>query len=358
MNIEQKLHRFQDFWNNKPVSSPLIGFDVGGWFPFQRFSALKELPEDGYLDPDSLDPLKCLQDYKQYLSRLLELPDDLMKGIAPIPAVPWMEGMLGCKIKRKGDSLWAEESKLDYSKLQTFDTFSNSPWYRVYLRFVETLAKAWNGEYPVGLPILRGVSDLLGALRGHTEAILDAVENPNRVKHTARKLARVIIQVTRAHHRCAGMFQGGYTIEQYGIWAPGPLVRMQEDASALYSPELFRTCILPADRIIAQAFPYSLIHLHGSSLFLLEEFLSVKEIGVFQVNRDVGEMDLKEMKPFLAQIQNRGRRLLLRGTFTEQDYQWIRQHLSPVGLVVQTVVNSLEQAQELIQAASRIFRNS
>jgi hypothetical protein len=64
------------------------------------------------------------------------------------------------------------------------------------------------------------------------------------------------------------------------------------------------------------------------------------------------------MKPFLAQIQNRVRRLLLRGTFTEQDYQWIRQHLSPVGLVVQTVVNSLEQAQELIQAASRIFRNS
>jgi hypothetical protein len=74
MNIEQKLHRFQDFWNNKPVSSPLIGFDVGGWFPFQRFSALKELPEDGYLDPDSLEPLKCLPDYKQYLSRLLELP--------------------------------------------------------------------------------------------------------------------------------------------------------------------------------------------------------------------------------------------------------------------------------------------
>ncbi|MFQ3621034.1 MAG: hypothetical protein SNJ78_08825 [Spirochaetales bacterium] len=132
-------------------------------------------------------------------------------------------------------------------------------------------------------------------------------------------------------------------------------MRIQEDASALYSPELFRTCILPATRKIAQAFPYSLLHLHSSSLFLLEEFLSIKEIGVFQVNRDVGELGLPEMEPFLRTIQQRGRRLYLRGSFTEQEYRWIRTHLSPIGLIVQGVVSSAEQGKELLSLARSLW---
>jgi hypothetical protein len=133
---------------------------------------------------------------------------------------------------------------------------------------------------------------------------------------------------------------------------------MQEDASALYSPELFRACILPADRRIAQEFPYSLLHLHASSLFLVEEFLTVKEIGVFQINRDVGEMGLPEMFPYLKQIQEKGRRLFLRGPFSVEDYRWIKEHLSPIGLIVQTVVPSLEEGKALLEEARRIFQRS
>lgn len=354
-NVPQKTEQFHAFWNNKPVSSPLLGFDVGGWFPFQRFSVLKGIKEDQYLEPAKLDPEACIEDYRTYLSQLQQVTDDLVKGVAPIPAIPWIEGMIGCRIKRKGESFWAEEQKASFEVLKSFDGFTSSTWFHTYIRFVKTLKRAFGAACPVGIPILRGVSDLLGVLRGHEEAILDALEAPEQVKHTATKLARVIIQLTRAHHREAGLFQEGTSIEQYGLWAPGPIVRMQEDASALYSPELFRTCILPADRKIAQEFPYSLLHLHSSSLFLLEEFLSIKEIGVFQVNRDVGEMGLQEMLPYLRKIQEKGRRLLLRGPFSGEDYRWIKEHLSPVGLIVQTVVSSPNEAKALLEEARAMF---
>ncbi len=351
----QKVEQFYSFWNNKPVSAPLLGFDVGGWFPFQRFSVLKGILEDQYIDPQRLDPKACIEDYRSYLFRLLEVQDNLVKGVAPIPAIPWIEGMLGCRIKRKGKSFWAEERKAPYEELKSFDSFTSSPWFHTYIQFVRTLKRSFGTTIPVGIPILRGVSDLLGVLRGHEDAILDGLEQPEWVKHTALKLARVIIQLTRAHHREAGLLEGGTVIEQYGLWAPGPIVRMQEDASALYSPELFRTCILPADRRIAQEFPYSLLHLHSSSLFLVEEFLSVKEIGVFQVNRDVGEMGLPEMLPYLKRIQERGRRLFLRGPFSKDDFRWIKEHLSPTGLIVQTVVSSPAEGKALLEEARSIF---
>ena len=358
MKANQNVEQFYPFSNNKPVSVPLLGFDVGGWFPFQRFSVLKDVEEDQYIEPQNLHPEACLDDYSAYLLRLQDVADDLVKGVAPIPAIPWIEGMLGCRIKRKGESFWAEERKASYDELKTFDSFSYSPWFHTYIHFVRTLKGAFGAACPVGLPILRGVSDLLGVLRGHEEAILDALEKPEVVKHTALKLAGVIVQLTRAHHRETGLFQGGTFIEQYGLWAPGPVVRMQEDASALYSPELFRACILPADRRIAQEFPYSLLHLHASSLFLVEEFLTVKEIGVFQINRDVGEMGLPEMFPYLKQIQEKGRRLFLRGPFSVEDYRWIKEHLSPIGLIVQTVVPSLEEGKALLEEARRIFQRS
>ena len=357
MKVNQTVDQFHPFWNNKPVSVPLLGFDLGGWFPFQRFSILKDVEENQYIEPQQLNPEACLEDYRAYLFRLQELADDLVKGVAPIPAIPWIEGMLGCRIKRKGESFWAEERKASYEELKSFDTFTSSPWFHTYIHFVRTLKRTFGATFPVGIPILRGVSDLLGVLRGHQEAILDGMEKPEIVKQTALKLARVIVQLTRAHHRESGLFQGGTLIEQYGLWAPGPMVRMQEDASALYSPELFRGCILPADRKIAQEFPYSLLHLHTSSLFLVEEFLSIREIGVFQINRDVGEMDLPEMSPYLKRIQEKGRRLLLRGPFSVEDYLWIQEHLSPIGLMVQTVVPSLEEGRGLLEEARVIFQS-
>ncbi len=358
MQSIQKVEQFYSFWNNKPVSAPLLGFDVGGWFPFQRFSILSSIEEDQYIEPLKLVAEDCIEDYGAYLSKLEEIPDDLVKGVAPIPAIPWIEGMLGCRIKRKGESFWAEERKASYEELKSFDTFTSSPWFPTYIRFVRVLKRSFGNSYPIGIPILRGVSDLLGVLRGHEEAILDGLEKPSLVKNTASKIARVIIQLTKAHHREAGLFLGGTLIEQYGLWAPGPIVRMQEDASALYSPELFRTCILPADRRIAQEFPYSLLHLHASSLFLVDEFLSIKEIGVFQVNRDVGEMGLPEMLPYLKRIQEKGRRLLLRGPFSREDFRWIKEHLSPIGLIVQTVVSSLDEGHELLKEARKIFHEA
>lgn len=353
--LPQKISRYRDFWDNKPVQRPMVGFDVGGWFPFQRFSDLGKIEDKGVIVPEYLDPDNCLSDYAALYERSLEISDDFIKGLSPISAIPWLEAMLGCRLVRNGEGIWAEERKADWKDLKNLEIGRTSPWFRLYIGFVKALTRQAAGRYPVGVPILRGVTDLLGVLRGHTESIIDGMENPEETRKLARRCAETLIRVTKAHHAEAGLFAGGHFIEQFSMWAPGPLVRMQEDASAVLSPSLYRELIMEPDRMIARAFPYSLIHLHTSSLFLIREFLEIREIGVFQINRDVGEMGLPEMIPYLKTIQEGGRRIFLRGPLSAEDFAVIRRELSPRGLMIQSVVSSLDEARGLSREAERIF---
>lgn len=353
--LDEKIARYREFWDLKPVKRPLVGFDVGGWFPFERYADLRGVPEKGFIEPDTLDARRCLPDYRAFMERANAVEDDFIKGVCPISAIPWMEGILGCRLQRSGQTVWAQERKADWEDIADISAAPEAPWLKKYVEFVRVLTEEAAGRYPVGVPILRGVTDMMGALRGHTETIIDFLENPEETRALAARAAEALIAVTRAHHAATTTFRGGYFIEQYCMWAPGPIVRLQEDASAVISPTIYRDFIRQNDRRIAASFPYSLIHLHSSSLFLLEDFLEIAEIGVFQINRDVGEMGMPELMPYLKRIQAAGRRIFLRGPIPAEDLALVERELSPTGLMVQAVVGGPEEARELAAAAERVF---
>lgn len=357
-SVEEKLATYRDFWARRPAARPIIGIDIGGWFPFRRFSRLGRIEDMAYIDCGDLDAAEYLADYEVFRERSADIPDDLIKGVAPVPAIPWMEAILGAKIRRNSDSVWADELRCAWEQIDRLLPFRENSWLSTYGKFVESLAAHAAGRYPVGLPILRGVSDLLGTLRGHTESIIDCMENPEAARRAATVCADALIEVVRSHHRNAGAFHGGYYIEQYAVWAPGPLVRLQEDASAVYSPALFSDIVLEQDQRIARAFPYSLIHLHSSSLFLLDELLSIPEIDVFEVNKDIVEMQLPEMIPHLRKIQERGKLLYLRGPLSREDLRLIRAKLAPDGLIFQAVVQNRAEADELLSEVEHLYGSS
>jgi hypothetical protein len=215
---------------------------------------------------------------------------------------------------------------------------------RKYLEFLEALVGCAEGKYPVGQPLLRGVTDLAGTLRGHTQALIDCVETPERFRDLSRRCTEAFIKVLQAHYRIIKPYHGGHFIEQFSLWAPDRIVRLQEDASAVYSPNLYRNLIQENDRLIAQAFPLSLIHLHSSSLFLLDSFLEIEEIDVFQINKDAVGMSFAEMLPYLKRVQEDKRCLLIRGILTENDLKLVKENLSPAGLLLQVVADNAAEA--------------
>jgi hypothetical protein len=346
-NVADKLERYRRFWKRAPVERPLIGFSVGGWFPLQSYRAMQKLRGTPALVADDLQPEGFLADYQGVVASWEGVEDDMIRGLAPIPPFPWLEAMLGCRVQIGDESVWAEEGGFEYTDLPRVDFSDRNLWRQKYLQFVTMLQAHFGDRIPVGQPILRGPSDMIAAMRGSSDMIFDFYDDPEDFRQLAEHCTEFAIDLVRAQHAITGPFAGGYLIEQLGLWAPDRLVRLQEDSSALFSPDLYTTLLQPWDRRLAEAFPYSAIHLHSSSLFLLDRILDVDALRCIQINKDVGNAAIAEMMPFFQMVQARERSLLIRGKLDVEDLALLRQHLSPNGLYLQIVVEKAEDTRKL-----------
>ena len=277
------------------------------------------------------------------------------KGVSPIPAMPWAESMLGCANKMARGSIWAVERMASWEELENLSLEDDNPWLLKYLEFLKALTVHAAGRFPVSQPIIRGVSDLHGALRGHTQSLFDLMEEPEKSLQLYERLTDILLKILQGQFRFIPPFRGGYSQEQFGLWAPDVFVRLQEDATGNFSPGLYRDMLLPFDRRLAAAFPYALIHLHNSSLFLLDHFLEIEEIDCVEINKDTTGMDLEEELPYIKKVQDRNRCVILRGNYTRRELQLMETHLDPAGLAVQIVVHHRREADEYREYLSTLW---
>jgi hypothetical protein len=333
-NDPAKVARYRAFWERAEVDRPLVGFSFKSWFPLQEFAASAAWQSLNYLTPDMIEPEAFLDDQERLLREGESMDDDILRGASPSQAVPWLVGMLGARLRILPGSVLGESRTLPWEALQGVHLDRDSPWFVTYIAFIKALVRRSAGRFPVSHGTLVGPSDLAASLRGHSQSILDLLAEPERASPLLARLGEVFSQVTEAAWQHIPLFYGGYYDAQYQLWAPGPIVRMQEDASGLYSPTLYRTFVQPVDRAIASRFPCAFMHLHSTSMFLLDAFLEIEPIRCFQVNYEIlsGGPPVAGMIPHWVKIQSAGRSLLIRGSFTADEIRQLVDALDPCGL--------------------------
>jgi hypothetical protein len=122
---------------------------------------------------------------------------------------------------------------------------------------------------------------------------------------------------------------------------------MQEDASGLYSPALFRKFLQPLDRYLAGRYANSFIHLHSTSMFILDAFLEIEELRCLEINNDAIGPPLIEMVPYFQMVQRAQRSLLVRGALSPDDARLLMDTLEPRGLYLLVVVKDVREAEGL-----------
>ena len=142
-----------------------------------------------------------------------------------------------------------------------------------------------------------------------------------------------------------------YIDAQYQLWSPGPIVRMQEDATAVYSPDLYRSHVQPVDIMLAKRFDSAFMHLHSTSMFLLDAFLEIEDLRCLEINIESFNMTVEEMIPYYRRVQDANRSLLIRGSVTEDEIKMLLDTLDPRGIYLHIVVESVEEAERLKKAA-------
>jgi hypothetical protein len=173
-HAEPKIETYRQFWAIADVKRPPIALDIGGYFLLNRFTVPAE--ENQEITPDMIEPESYLKDYEEFLR------------------------------------------------------------FAKYLEFIKVLQKHFRGVCPVGQPVLRGMSDLIAVLRGHSESIIDSIESPDKTQNLIDICKNAFLKVMQEQFERIEPFHGGYFIEQYSLWAPDRIVRLQEDASALLLP--------------------------------------------------------------------------------------------------------------------------
>ena len=348
-NDPAKIAGYRAFWDRAPVKRPLVGFSIKSWFPLQEFSASAAWQDRDVLTPDMVDPEAFLDDQEQQLREGEVICDDIIRGASPSMAVPWLDGMLGATLRILPGTVLGVERTLTWDELADLRLDPERPWFKKYIAFIEALVRHSAGRYPVSHGALIGPSDIAALLRGHTQSVLDLVQSPGETRQLLRRCGDIFRQVTEEGWKRIPLFHGGYYDAPYQLWSPGPIVRLQEDASGVLSPKLYREFVQPVDREVAGHFPSAFIHLHTNSMFLYDLFLEVEEIRCFQVNYELhsGGPPVAGMIPAWRKIQAAGRPLLIRGSFTPDELRLLVDSLDPRGLYLYVMVGSPAEADTL-----------
>jgi hypothetical protein len=342
-NDPKKIEGYRKFWKRSSVSRPLVGFTYKGWLPVQEYSKSSSWPEDTYLAPSMVDPQDYLDDQERMLLEGNTMDDDIIRGACPHQGIPWNCGMLGGKLRILPGSVLAEDMNLDLANIPEIRLDDTNPWFCKYLDYAEALVKHADGRYPVSHGSVVGPSDLVVILRGHVETVLDMMGENDGIQDLFSRMADLFIKSCDALWERVPLWEDGYYDAQYYLWAPGSIARLQEDALPVFSPDLYKKYIQHLDEKIASRYDYSFMHLHSTSMFVLDHLLDVKSIRAFEVNNDVAGPPISEMITYIRKIQEQKKPVIFRGSFTNEDMTEIKNELDPCGLYLHIMIEREEE---------------
>jgi hypothetical protein len=190
-----KIQLHHDFWNRKDLKRPLVSFHPGEDFFFSRhYRAAYHLLENGKrISPDMLDVDAFMEDYERIYQTAAGFMQDGFWCAQPYTGIPWMEGILGCDIFATKNSYISRPWVKSLDETDGISFNPENPWFLKYMEFIEKLVKLSDGRFPVGEPIMRGPSDMAGALLGQSEMIFAIVDEPGRMKRLFKKVAEIPI---------------------------------------------------------------------------------------------------------------------------------------------------------------------
>lgn len=348
MSSEERQNLHRQFWDGQPMPLMLASFRLGDYFFANKFTAAKPLLEKNRrLDPDDLIVDFFLPDYERMYQEVSQIGQSGFWVAEPLVAIPWLEAILGCSVYGSQDSFYTQPPDKWPNLAETRKGIGRNRWFLKYVEFVEKLLVLSRGRFPVGQPITRGVSDMLGALYGQEQMIFAMVDSPEQVRVAADHCTSIFLDLIAAHHRACTRKRAASGLGFYHIWTPEPGIWFQEDLSAILSPSLYREIIKPFDDRICQSYPYNMMHLHSSSFHLLDDLLAIHALKAVEINKDIGGPSIREMMPVFKRILDHSLRLVVWGALDPDELDCLCRALPSRGIFLNLVAGNLEEARQL-----------
>ena len=340
-SLEVLLDRHTRFWENGPVERPLLALlPPSEWMrkPYPVKSG-GYVTEPSSLRPGDIDVERLLGLDRQQALRLPISPRATSSlSVGCVYPQAWMESLLGCPILASDVSVTARPVGVEMPRAASafsLETALSSPWLSVMDQVLDRAAAAAGEARPVQQLHLRGIVDMLAAYLGEEPLCLAVHDCPDALGVLADRFTELYITIARRDLARRRLWRKGY-VSVWRVYAPGPLLDYQIDASNLFSPRMYREHFLPYDRRVLAEFPYSVTHLHATGLHQLDALLAIPEVRAIQINldRETGVWDKTGMLSSCRRIQASGKSLLLTGELDGAELEEFVAALSPRGLAI------------------------
>lgn len=338
-NELMKLHLA--FWNHD-LKEPIIINKYSFWRRInflmnKRGRVLHEdfvkMGEGATIEPIILKP-KLHHDYYEYN----EFGSDNICGlvfntIIPWTMITWLPAIAGCELKVavRGDTIWPMHYiKDNWFESENMGLKTNFKWLDKLLEFTDFLVDRYYPKRMVSLELFsRGPGDMLINIMGGM-AYLAMYDHPAEIKKLLLMLADIHIKWSREQLKRIPKLNNGYC-NQWGIWAPGKVTRIQEDFAVNLSEKHFREFLEPAENKIIEASEFQVFHTHSGLPNYAEWISKIEGLKVVEMTIDPISPTVEELIPLWKRILER-KSLIITGTLNEKQVKLIVSKLDFSGL--------------------------
>ena len=251
-----------------------------------------------------------------------------------------LSAMLGGTHRWAESTVWFENEPViitDWKSTPAPALRHDSAMYQLVDRFTGRLLDAGQsgGNFFTTLTDIGGAYDILAALRGTQNLLLDLYDHPEEVMAYAQRLRPVWLAYFRQY--CARLLaRQGCVTSWMRIWSDRPWYPLQCDFSAMISPEMFGAFVLPDLRWMTEHMDRSVYHLDGpGQLSHVEQLLSLPRLNAVQWTPGDGNESLGHPRWFglYEEVQRAGKGLVLLGVKFEE-LETLLRHVSTKGLFI------------------------
>lgn len=261
-----------------------------------------------------------------------------------------LAAMIGGSYKLAPHTVWFENQPLieDFDALPEFLLHKDSPMYRLVDSFTKGFLEAGKAKLYTSITDIGGTYDVLAALRGTQDLLMDLYDSPQQVKEAVRRIQPLWKEYFLHYAKLLMEGQGCMTSWQ-PIYSEKSYYPLQCDFSAMISPKMFEEFILPDLKYQTEYMERSIYHWDGpDEIPHLDHLLSLPRLTAIQWTAGDGNPDLTDECWFdnYRRIQAAGKSLVLLGG-DPAGYEKLLNNISTKGLFVAAWADDHKQAQEI-----------
>ena len=287
-NWEETKQHFVDWWQRKGIV-----MTTSLWMnQYPREEPWADVPDPGQASSMEMyytDVDWRVKHYRYELSRSEFVLDTIPRAGAELG--PGSLGLfLGAEPDFTKETVWYKPCIDDPENHPPLKFDPENRWWKLSIEMTRKLVEASGGNFIVGLPDLIENIDTVAALRDTQKLMFDLVERPAWVKKKIEESDAAWFKAYDGLYEIAKMPDGSSCFEPFMLWGPGKVAKLQSDACAMISPEMFDEFVVPSLTKQCEWLDHSMYHLDGTQAVVhLDALLKIEALDAIEWTPQAGK---------------------------------------------------------------------